>query len=187
MSFDGLTFVTGSDAKLREAERILGIHVQRVALDLSEVQEMDVEAVVQAKARAAWQALGGRPVLVEDTGLALDTWNGLPGALIKWFVQSVRPVGICRMADGFADRSATATTIVGFCDGGEVRTFAGSVRGRIAAEPLGSGGFGWDSIFIPESSDRTFAQMDAAEKDRYSMRRIAFEAAAAALHPRDRG
>lgn len=183
MDFDGLTFVTGSDAKLREAERILGMTIQRVNLDLPEVQAVDVAEVVRAKARAAWEALDGRPVLVEDTGLALDAWNELPGALVKWFIQTVEPAGICRMADGFADRSATATTVVGFCDGGEVRTFPGTVRGRIAVEPLGSGGFGWDPLFIPQGSDRTFAQMDAAEKDRHSMRRLAFEAAAAALRP----
>jgi non-canonical purine NTP pyrophosphatase (RdgB/HAM1 family) len=182
MSLDSLTFVTGSAAKHAEAERILGAPLRRVALDLPETQEIRVAAVVEAKALAAWEALGRTPVLVEDTGLAFDAWDGLPGALVKWFVGSVGVDGICRMLDGFASRAATATTVVAVYDG-TLRTFEGSVRGHVAPRPAGSGGFGWDSIFIPDGAERTYAEMDAAEKDRHSMRPLAFAAAAAALHP----
>ena len=186
MSLHSLTFVTGSAAKHAEAERILGTPLRRVALDLPETQEIRVAAVVEAKALAAWEALGHTPVLVEDTGLAFDAWDGLPGALVKWFVGSVGVNGICRMLDGFGSRAATATTVVAVFDG-TLRTFEGSVRGHVAPRPAGSGGFGWDALFIPDGAEHTYAEMDAAEKDRHSMRRLAFEAAAAALHPSREG
>lgn len=172
-----LVFVTGSEHKRAEAERILGGSVERADLDLPEVQHVDVDQVVGAKALAAWEAMGRRPVMVEDTGLSFDAWSGLPGALVKWFVQTVGVDGLCRMLAGFPDRSATATTVVAVHDG-TPRVFRGSVRGRIAEAPRGSGGFGWDSIFIPEGSARTFAEMEPSEKDRYSMRRLALDAMA---------
>lgn len=175
-----LVFVTGSKAKWAEAERILAAPLDRVDLDLPEVQHTDVEEVVGAKAAAAWQALGRRPVLVEDTGLALHAWGGLPGALVKWFMKTVGADGLCRMLADFPDRSATATTIVAVHDG-KLRVFCGAVRGQIAQEPRGSHGFGWDSVFIPDGSTYTFAEMGPEEKDRFSMRRLALEAMAVGL------
>jgi non-canonical purine NTP pyrophosphatase (RdgB/HAM1 family) len=172
-------FVTGSDAKLREAERILGLRLERHALDLPEIQDLDVRKVVAEKARSAYQRLG-RPVMVEDTGLTFTAWQGLPGALIRWFVKTVGVEGLCRMLDGFADRRAVAETVVATCDG-RLRIYVGKVDGRIAEQPRGEGGFGWDPLFIPEGAERTFAEMTPAEKDRHSMRRIALEELTAAM------
>ncbi len=180
MPIQQYTFVTGSSVKVAEAERILRTTLVQADVDLPEIQEVDVTRVIAEKARVAWEALGRRPVLVEDTGLSLDAWNGLPGALVKWFVRSVGCSGICSMADGFADRSATATTVVAVHDG-QVRMFAGNVRGRIADLPRGTGGFGWDPVFIPDGADMSFSEMSPEEKDRYSMRRIALESLRASV------
>jgi XTP/dITP diphosphohydrolase len=54
-------------------------------------------------------------------------------------------------------------------------TAIGRVEGSIAAQPKGDGGFGWDSIFIPRGSDRTYAEMSAAEKNAISHRKKAWE------------
>jgi non-canonical purine NTP pyrophosphatase (RdgB/HAM1 family) len=115
--------------------------------------------------------------MIEDTGLYIQTWNGLPGALVKWFLQRVGPEGICKMLQPYPDRSAKAKTIVATYDGhGEPGIFVGEVTGQIAALPYGDGGFGWDALFIPDGAQQTFAEMGPEEKDRYSMRRLAFEA-----------
>jgi non-canonical purine NTP pyrophosphatase (RdgB/HAM1 family) len=170
-----LVFVTQSLDKVAEARRILGDAIEHRALVLPEIQAVDLEPVVELKARDAYRALGGRPVLVEDTGLFIDAWNGLPGALAKWFVERVGPGGLCAMMASFANRTAWAVTLAGTYDG-ELRLFPGRVRGRIAVAPSGSAGFGWDSVFIPDGSDRTYAELAGADKDRLSMRRIALEA-----------
>jgi non-canonical purine NTP pyrophosphatase (RdgB/HAM1 family) len=170
-------FVTQSANKLAEAERILNTKLERYDLDSPEIQAVEVEEVVKHKALYAYQALGGKPVIIEDTGLYIEAWNGLPGALIKWFVQRVGVAGICQMLQNFPERKAWAETIVATYDG-QLRIFKGKVEGRIALSPAGDGGFGWDSVFIPADSDKTFAQMTPAEKDQYSMRRQAFEAMA---------
>lgn len=169
-----LLIATSNDNKIRELQAILGQPVEQVDLDLLEVQAVAVEEVIEKKAREAFTQLG-QQVLVEDTGLAIHAWNGLPGALVRWFLKTVGPSGICQMLDSFSDRSATATTCLGFFDGDQVKVFTGQVRGNIATTPRGERGFGWDSIFIPNGSNHTFAEMSAAEKDAVSMRRQAVE------------
>lgn len=170
-------FVTQSTNKLAEAQRILNTKLERYDLDLPEVQAVEVEEVVKHKALYAYEALGGKPVIIEDTGLFIEAWNGLPGALIKWFVKRVGVAGICQMLQSFPNRKAWAETIVATYDG-QLQIFRGKVEGSIALSPAGEGGFGWDSVFIPAESAKTFAQMAPAEKDKYSMRRQAFEAMA---------
>ena len=170
-----LTFISGNTNKVRECERLLGVALTHESLPLDEIQSTDPLPVVEHKARLAYAVLN-RPVLVEDTGLAFAAWNGLPGALIKWFLSSLGPEGLCRMMRAETNRTATAITLLGYCDGESVRTFAGTVQGTIPDRPRGTRGFGWDAIFQPEASDFTFAEMNAAEKDRFSMRRKALEA-----------
>ncbi len=169
-----LTFITSSANKLAEVERILGRGLRQASLPLEEIQAIDLELVVRHKAHQAYADLG-RPVLVEDTGLAFAAWNGLPGALIKWFLTAVGPNGICKLLRGETNRAATATTFFGYCNGTEYRVFAGTVLGIILDEPRGTNGFGWDAIFQPLDSDQTFAEMSPEEKDRFSMRRLALE------------
>ncbi len=168
------TFVTRSLDKLAEVERILGMKLERYDLELPEIQSIDVEEVIAYKAEYAYNALGKVPVMVEDTGLYIEAWNGLPGALVRWFLKSVGNAGICSMLHD-QNRRAWAKTVVATYDG-QLRVFLGETRGQIAAAPAGEGGFGWNPIFIPEGASRTFAEMSPSEKDSYSMRRLAFEA-----------
>jgi XTP/dITP diphosphohydrolase len=157
-------FVTTNEDKRREAQRILGVELVDAALgpqDVSEIQALDFAEVVVHKARAAREALGfpPYPVLVEDSGLVIEVWNGLPGALTKWFLLSVGNEGILKMLSG-EDRSARAVCAVAVADaGGVVRVFRGEVTGEIAPEPRGEEGFGWDPIFVPQGSGLTYAEM----------------------------
>ncbi|CAA9524318.1 MAG: Nucleoside 5-triphosphatase RdgB (dHAPTP, dITP, XTP-specific) [uncultured Thermomicrobiales bacterium] len=171
---DRLLFVSGNAGKAREVEAMLGVPVERLDLDLPEIQALDVAEVARHKAREAF-AHAGRPVIVEDTGLYLDALNGLPGALVKWFLAAVGPAGICALLPPGADRSARARTAVAICDGAGVEVFVGETPGEIATGPRGDGGFGWDPVFRPRGGSGTFAEMDAAEKAAHSMRRRALE------------
>lgn len=169
-----IVFVTSRVEKAREAER-MGFPVERLDLDLPEPQALDPSEIVEAKARTAYRALS-RPVLVEDSGLAIRAWGGFPGALVKWLETSAGVAALARMLDGFPDRGATAVCAIAYCDGAETLTARGETQGSIAPAPRGGGGFGWDVLFIPEGRDRTFAEMSAAEKDSLSHRRRAWEA-----------
>jgi non-canonical purine NTP pyrophosphatase (RdgB/HAM1 family) len=169
-----IAFVTGNTGKVHEAERILGVSLKQVTLDLEEIQEIAVEPVVRKKALQAYAVLR-EPVLVEDTGFYIQAWNGLPGALIKWFLKALGTEGICRLMQGEKNRTVTAVTSFGYYDGSRYHGFTGEVVGVIPQTPRGAGGFGWDPIFQPLSSEKTFAEMRPEEKDRISMRRQALE------------
>ncbi|ABG05254.1 Ham1-like protein [Rubrobacter xylanophilus DSM 9941] len=173
-------FVTGNENKLREAERILGFSLERADPKVPEIQSPDIAEVAGEKARAARKALGcpPRPVVVEDSGLVIEAWGGLPGAFTRWFLAGVGNEGILRMLSSFESRAARAVCVVAVADAsGAVHAFRGEVPGSIAPEPRGGGGFGWDPIFVPEGSPLTYAEM-GEEKHRASHRALAFRAAA---------
>jgi len=176
MKLDDLVFVTSNLGKLREAESVLGINLGHRALDLPEIQSLDLKEVVRAKALAAVQRLG-TPVLVEDTSLELTGMGGFPGPLVRWLLTSVGPTGICRLAHCFDDDTATVRCLTCAADGMAEVFGLGTVHGRIAAQPTGRSGFGWDSTFIADEGDgRTYAEMTPQEKNAISHRRKAFEA-----------
>jgi len=176
-----LIFVTSNLDKLGEAEEVLGVTLDHHALDLPEIQSLDLEVVVRHKARSAWARLR-RPVLVEDTSLELAGAGGFPGPLVRWLLVSVGPSGIARFAHAFADTHATVRCMACACDGGEEILGLGVVHGVIAESPRGRKGFGWDSVFEPEGAGgRTYAEMSRAAKNAISHRRRALEALKAAL------
>ena len=148
--------------------------VTSMRADLTEVQSLDVMDVVHRKAQDAYAKLR-RPVLVDDSGFAIRAWNGLPGALVTWFLASVGVRGILEMAAGLTDRTATVTTAIGYADADGVRVFSGSRAGTITTEPRGGGGYGYDSIFVPEGSDLTYAEMSSDQKNAVSHRRLAVD------------
>jgi len=171
-----ILFVTTNEDKRREAQRILGVELVDAALgsqDVPEIQALDFGEVAVHKAHVAREALGSPPypVLVEDSGLVIGAWNGLPGALTRWFLSSVGNEGILGMLSG-EDRRARAVCAVAVASPDDrVRVFRGEVPGSIAPEPRGEEGFGWDPIFVPEGGGLTYAQMgDAKHEDSHRAR-----------------
>jgi XTP/dITP diphosphohydrolase len=176
-SLDDLVFLTSNPGKAREAAELLGRPVVARALELPEIQSLDFGEVVVAKALAGAGRLG-RPVLVEDSGLALRAWKGYPGPLTKWAVGAVGEAGFARLVHAWGDPRAEAVSALGLAwpgaSPGEVVVAVGRVPGELAAEPRGANGFGWDVVFVPEGDTRTFAEMTAAEKNARSHRARAF-------------
>jgi len=168
-------FVTGNPNKVREAGEILGLALEPVQVDgLFEIQSPDLDVVVRHKAEQAYSALQC-PVMVEDSGLLFHAWNGLPGALVKSFEETVGCKGMLKMADGFEDRGATAICCFAVYDGKDMKIARGEVNGTLADNIRGANGFGWDVIFIPKGHERTYAEMSATEKNAISHRRRALD------------
>jgi non-canonical purine NTP pyrophosphatase (RdgB/HAM1 family) len=178
---DSLVFVTSNEGKRREAEAVLGRPLSHQDLDLVELQSLDLHEVVRAKAASAVETIQA-PVMVEDTGLELLGLGGFPGPLIRWLLACVGADGVCQMVQAFGDRRAVARCVTCATDGSEEVLGEGVVLGTIAERPRGTGGFGWDSVFIPDDGDgRTFAEMGEGEKNEISHRRKAFLALRDAL------
>lgn len=182
MPLAGYVFVTGRPEKAQEAER-MGFALERVALDLPEPQSLDPSDVARDKVRTAYDRLR-RPVLVEDSGLEVLAWGGFPGALVKWLERSAGLESITRMLDPFPDRAARAVCAIACFDGVTVVAARGGTEGSIAEAPRGSFGFGWDSIFVPEGSRSTYAEMSSDAKDRISHRGRAWKELARKLRER---
>jgi non-canonical purine NTP pyrophosphatase (RdgB/HAM1 family) len=151
-----LTLVTGNTQKAKQFEQILGYTLKSAALEIPEIQSLDVREILEAKAREAYRQLQ-TPLIVDDVSLVIDELKGLPGPLIKWFLTTIGPEGICRLADTTHTRRATALVGIGYCDENGFQAFVGEGRGRIADTPAGSGGFGWDSTLIQDGWNVTRA------------------------------
>ena len=167
-----LVFITGNQHKADYLAKWLGIPIVHQKLDLDEIQSLDLRAVVEDKARRAYDAVGST-VLVEDVSLSFDAFGRLPGTFVKWFIQEIGSEGMCRMLDNYTTRAATAAICYCIFDGTAAHFFESSMRGSIADHPRGSNGFGWDEIFVSDGMDKTRAELDDDEQMRTSMRREA--------------
>ena len=104
--WEKLKFVTSNTDKVREVSDLLECSLDQVSgLNIDEIQDSDIEKIVAHKARQAFDELRC-PVLVEDSGLIFTAWDGLPGALVKWFELSVGCHGL------FPDIKDEGTTTV---------------------------------------------------------------------------
>ena len=157
------TLVTGNPNKLAEAERVLGFRPEAHELDLPEIQSLDMVEVLHEKGREAWRRLE-RPVVVEETGLELGAFNGFPGPLIKWMLEAIGAAGIARTVHTLGDPAAVAHTAVLYLNGETTIIGEGRVEGRLAAEPRGHHGFGWDPVFIPQDYEETYAELSPSIK-----------------------
>ncbi len=144
-----------------------------VDYDYPELQADELEAIAAHGATEAFEALDGDdPLIVDDAGLFIEALGGFPGPYSAYVEETVGIERVAELALNEPDRRAAFRAVIAYTDGETVETFEGAVRGRIVA-PRGSGGFGYDPIF--EHGERTFAEMETAEKNARSHRGRALE------------
>ena len=174
-----LVLATRNQHKAREFAALLAPHEVEplpAGVDLPPETGETFEANALGKARAAAAALG-RPVIADDSGIEAAALGGAPG------VRSARYAGedasdeenLAKLLREAPAGSALAyVCALAFVDpaAGEERVFEGRSTGRLAAEPRGEGGFGYDPAFLPDDRDdgRTMAELPPAEKDAISHR-----------------
>lgn len=166
-----LYFITGSKHKFKETQDILP-GIKQLNIELPEIQETDAEKIVAEKLKQAFTHHSGE-FIVEDTSLYLDCLKGLPGPLIKWFLEKLGSRGLYKLTKKLGNNQAVAKTIIGYArDKDHIRFFTGAIKGQIVP-PKGDHSFGWNDIFQPEGYSKTFAQMSLKEKNAISMRGLA--------------
>ncbi|MDO8490347.1 MAG: non-canonical purine NTP pyrophosphatase [bacterium] len=153
-----VVFITGNQGKADYLASYLGYPVDHVKLDLDEIQSLDLHEIVRYKVRQAYEKVQ-KPVLVEDVSLEFFALGKLPGTFIRWFVDELSLEGLCSLLDG-KDRSAAARCVFGYFDGEKEMYFEGGTQGRISEKPAGTGGYGWDQIYIPNGYTETRAQLN---------------------------
>lgn len=170
-----IVFATTNVGKIKEAQEILEIDIQGTGLEIEEIQSLDRSKVAERKARDYYEVLR-KPILVEDVSLEIEALNNLPGTYVNDFSKALGNDGICKLLEKEDKRDAVAYTTLVFIDTkGRSHEFVGETKGKIAITPRGTDGFGWDPIFVPEGSDKTFAEIKSEEKNKFSMRAKAFE------------
>lgn len=167
-------FVTSNVHKFNEARLVLAEH--RVATALLrvkkvEVQDDNIANIAKASALNAVKKCK-LPLIVEDTGLFVEALNGFPGPYSSHVYRTIGTKGIIKLMENVEKRDAYFQSIVAFCGPEELpKCFHGKVEGTISLEERGSSGFGFDPIFEPSAgSNKTFAEMAIAEKNKYSHR-----------------
>lgn len=116
--------------------------------------------------------------LADDTGLELIALDGAPGVLSARYAGNNKSSedNINLLLSNLKDeksRKAQFRTIITLILEGKVKQFEGIVKGQVIKERRGSKGFGYDSVFVPDGYESTFAEMDAEEKNEISHRGIA--------------
>ena len=188
-----LVAATHNPGKAREIEALLDGNYKIVtagSLNLPEPDETESTFVGNAmlKARHAAEA-SGEVALADDSGLSVAALDGAPGIFsARWagpgkdFAVAMKKVEERLEEIGSTDRRAwfTSALAVAWPDGPCV-VVEGRLDGELVFPPRGDGGHGYDPIFRPEGSDKTFAEMADVEKDAISHRARAFARLKAAL------
>jgi XTP/dITP diphosphohydrolase len=167
---------TGNRHKYREAREVLAeysIQLGHLIVERLEIQSDDPVEIVEYSLRQLED--DGRTVVMEDAGLFIEHYGGFPGPYSSYALEKLDNPGILKLMEGVEDRRAHYQSALAVRRGGEIVSFRGYVKGKIAEGIRGTGGFGYDPIFIPDEGDgRTFAEMTDEEKNAFSHRARAF-------------
>ena len=179
-----LVFATHNIHKLKEIQALLPQTIELLSLSDIGCNEEIAETATTIEGNALLKAQYVKKyyhydVFADDTGLEVTALGGAPGVFSARYAGAQKS-DIDNMAlllknmEAQQDRSAHFKTIIALCMGDEVHTFEGIAQGYITKEPVGTNGFGYDPIFVPEGYSQTFAELSAAEKNRISHRAKAF-------------
>ena len=162
-----ITYVTGNWAKISSAKQILepiGIEVDNVKMETTEIQADTVEEVAMHSAKEASEKLKCA-VLKNDTGLYVEALGGFPGPYTHYVDERLGEDGILKLLEGIEDRRAYFIEAFAYCEYGEEPiVFKSITKGSIAKEKSGKYGWSWDFIFIPDGYDKTMGNYPDEER-----------------------
>jgi XTP/dITP diphosphohydrolase len=167
---------TGNFHKFDEARSILtkfGIAVGMLRVKVLEIQSDSLEEIAKTSVKDAFNRCH-LPVIVEDAGLFVDALKGFPGPYAAYVYKTISNPGLLKLMENVKDRGATFRSVIAYYDGESAPVcFKGEAKGAIAHDEIWGNlqtGFGFDPIFNPEGSEKTFAEMTIEEKNGFSHR-----------------
>lgn len=191
-----LVFATNNKHKIREISallsddfRILGLTDLNITEDIPEEADT-LEENAMFKARFVHERTGMN-VFADDTGLEVSALGGAPGVYSARYAGEAKSFDdnidkLLREMESASERSARFRTVIALILDGKEYLFEGIVEGEIIRERRGTGGFGYDPVFIATGYDMTFAEIPLEEKNRISHRARAMKQLLAFLNERTR-
>jgi XTP/dITP diphosphohydrolase len=187
-----IVFATRNAGKLRELAALAGEEVRSLADfgDVEIVEDADSFEGNADKKAAAALALSGLPSVGDDSGLEVEALGGAPGVRSARFAavgdsgahdDGANNMKLLEVMRGVENRRARFRCVLVYRSKERRLVAEGECRGTILTAPRGSGGFGYDPLFLVEGTDRTMAELTLDEKNRLSHRARAFAALIAQL------
>lgn len=180
-----LIFATNNQNKTAEINKVAGSRIKIISLAEAGIEADIPEPYPTLEENAFAKSLfiyrlTRKNCFSEDTGLEVDALAGAPG------VKSARYAGepvdmqknielLLKNLEGISNRKARFRTVISLILDKVEYQFAGICEGHIGMNEKGTNGFGYDSLFTPEGTNRTFAEMNMEEKNRFSHRKKATE------------
>ena len=158
LKLSDLLFVSSNIHKFKEAEAILdsfGISIQFFKLNLEEIQSNSIKEIALKKAQNAFSKCK-KPLITEDDGLYIDSLDGFPGPYSSYVHKTIGNQGILDLLK--KNRDAKFISNITYCDKKNLESFEGKLDGHISKSKKGTG-WGYDPIFIPKNTKKTFAQL----------------------------
>ncbi len=154
-----LYFVSSNSHKYKEAKSILdsfGIKLGFLKLNLEEIQSNSLKEIAEKKAKDAFSKCK-KPLIIEDDGMFIDSLNGFPGPYSSYVFKTIGNKGILKLVP--SKRKAKFVSIITYCDKKTLESFDAKIDGTISKSQKGKG-WGYDPIFVPKNSRKTFAEID---------------------------
>ncbi len=179
-----LIFATNNNHKLKEISHLLGDSFTLRSLSEMGINKDIPEDYLTLEENALFKAryiynLTGADTFADDTGLEIESLNGQPGVHSARFAGEDKDFSanidkVLMLLGDNENRRACFRTVIALILNDREYLFEGRIDGNITKERRGSSGFGYDPVFVPLGSDRTFAEIDLAEKNKVSHRALAF-------------
>jgi XTP/dITP diphosphohydrolase len=186
-----ICFATNNAHKLEEVQALVANQIDIISLaDINCIEELPettdtIEGNALQKAEFVFEKYH-IPCFADDSGLEVHALAGAPGVHSAYYAGPQRSHNdnihlLLKNLEGQTNRQAQFKTVIALIGFGQPHLFEGIVRGNIIITPRGSGGFGYDPVFVPEGYDKTFAEMTLQEKNTLSHRSKAVAALVAYL------
>ena len=147
-----------------------GYELEHIKTAYPEIQAESLEITIIPGLEWAMSKFN-RPIMIDDSGLFIDALKGFPGVYSSYVFKTVGCDGILSLMKGVKDRVARFECCIGFMMPGKEPFIAkGIANGSISTRKAGSGGFGYDPVFVPEGYQKTYAQFEIPEKNKISHR-----------------
>jgi XTP/dITP diphosphohydrolase len=174
-----LLFATHNSHKLQELRQllpgfeVLGLEELGLEEEIPETgRTLEENSAIKAKYLAK---IKDEAAIADDSGLEVDALHGAPGVYSARYAEGPRSdeanmEKLLQALTNETNRAAQFRTVISLVIEGELYQFEGIVRGHLMTKKRGVKGFGYDPLFVPQGFDRTFAEMQAEEKNALSHR-----------------